>query len=209
MLLSIDESLYPSDCRVLEIAPCNLFVFEIFKNASSSLAKTAANTNGRVFVNEEIYELNNITIFVRQPVDRFVSGVQTVCYNIKKKYPELDENTIMFFLENYLFLDRHILPQFHWLLNLQRFANPNAIYSIRTFEEIEKISAEQETPLKTYLKVDVEKNKNNLYLQLDTVLYNLNGRNLKFNEIVDILKNDADAQFQNLINLSNRLRNFL
>lgn len=205
MITPLDQVLYSDNCEVLEIVPHNLFVYQIFKNASSSLTKEAS----RVFINEEIQQIKNITIPIRLPIERFVSGAQTVCSQLKKKKPELDDNTIMFFLENYLFWDRHVLPQFHWLLNLQRFADPNTVYSIRTIESFyDKLSVNLK-PNKSDIDVDISIIENNLYLQLDTVLYNLAGQDLTFNEILSVIKNDVDSKFDDLIQLPKKLVNLL
>jgi len=209
MITPLDQVLYSDNCKVLEIVPYNLFVYQIFKNASSSFAKEASTHNSRIFINEEIQQIKNITVPVRQPIERFVSGAQTVCLQLKEKNPKLDNNTIMFFLENYLFWDRHLLPQFHWLLNLQRFADPNTVYSIRTVESFSNKLSVNIKPSKLNINVDVNKVEINLYLQLDTVLYNLAGQDLTFNEIVSVIKNDVDSKFDDIMQLPKKLVNLL
>jgi hypothetical protein len=209
MLTPLDKVLYSDDCEVLEIVPHNLFVYRIYKNASSSFSKEASTHNGRIFFNEEIQQIKNITVPVRPPIERFVAGAQKVCLHLKEKNPNLDNSTIMFFLENYLFWDRHLLPQFHWLLNLQRFADPNTVYSIRTVESFSNKLSANVKPNKLNIDVDVNKVEINLYLQLDTVLYNLAGQDLTFDEIVSVIKNDADSKFDDIIRLPKKLVNLL
>lgn len=64
-----------------------------------------------------------ITVFLRDPRDRFVSGVNTFVQHLGGE--DLDTHTVLYFVNRYLFLNRHYAPQFFWMLNLYRHVGPD------------------------------------------------------------------------------------
>jgi hypothetical protein len=70
--------------------------------------------------NKEISNLKKITVFLRSPEERFVSGVYTFFYLTNKRY--IDENTLKK-IESFDIVDRHFIPQYLWLLHLHKYFN--------------------------------------------------------------------------------------
>ena len=123
MFSEIDKTIFPDSCEVLEIIPSQLVVYPIFKNGSSSLTKSAPRLGWKTIRESDISQIQTpITVFLRDPKERFISGVNTFLQHCHRDYKDLDTRTILFFVEKYLFLNRHYAPQFFWLINLARYS---------------------------------------------------------------------------------------
>lgn len=123
MFSEIDKTIFPDSCEVLEIVPSQLYVYPIFKNGSSSLTESAPKLGWKTIDQYNIAQIQTpITVFLRDPRERFVSGVNTFLQHCHRDYHDLDTQTILFFVEKYLFLNRHYAPQFFWLINLARYS---------------------------------------------------------------------------------------
>lgn len=134
----ITKTIYPDHCEVIEIEAGVRYVYPIFKCGRSSLYESLPDRDWHLIVNSDIANITApITVFVRDPRERFISGVNTYVQHLLRESPDLDVNTILFFVERYLFLNRHYAPQFAWLLNLARFGGGSQPLC---FEPIEKIS---------------------------------------------------------------------
>ena len=162
MLSFLDPILFPDDIQIFEVSE-NRYVYPIFKNGSESLR----DKHFRQLTTNEITELENIEVFVRDPFSRYISGVQTFLrYN-----PELDRDTVLSLINRYLFLDRHFTLQFHWLVNLRKFCDP-WIY-IRSIDELKSATDSFEhivacdQSLINYFKSNL---KLHYYLQLDKII---------------------------------------
>lgn len=114
MLSYIDPVLFPDHCEVLETAP-GRHVYTIFKNGSSSLRKSGF----RALTPEQISGLDVVDVYVREPFDRYVSGVQTYLKHLPQSW---DRDTVLNMIDQFLFLNRHFALQFHWLVNFTRFS---------------------------------------------------------------------------------------
>ena len=123
MFSEIDKTIFPDSCEVLEIVHSQLFVYPIFKNGSSSLTESASTFGWKTINQSGISQIQSpITVFLRDPKERFISGVNTFLQHCHRDYKDLDSRTILFFVEKYLFLNRHYAPQFFWLINLARYS---------------------------------------------------------------------------------------
>ena len=124
MLSYLDPVLFPDEILVIELT-ANRYVYPIFKNASSSLFETAKATLNTT----QIKRIGHVEVFVREPFERYVSGVQTYL----RMNPHLDRTTALSMIDEYLFLNRHFTLQFHWLVNLMRF-NSDLWITFKTME---------------------------------------------------------------------------
>ncbi len=105
-----------SDCEVIKFNNEQYF-YPIFKNGRSSLKIYARKNNLTLLKNKEILNLKKITVFLRSPKERFLSGVHTFFY-LTNNY--VNENTLKK-IESFDIIDRHFMPQYLWLLHLHKY----------------------------------------------------------------------------------------
>jgi hypothetical protein len=195
MLSRIDDIIFPNRCEVIEIEASQRYIYPIFKNGYTSLSGYAQAQKYKILFNEQIEKLTDINIIIRNPRERFISGINTYVYNTKRDNPHLDLNTIIYFAENYLFLDRHYAPQFNWLVNLTRYANKTTtklhLHGIDSLKEFTPLVLKpNETKILSAEVIDRLKNNihNEMYLRIDNLLLSLVGKALTFEEILKYLK---------------------
>ena len=195
MFSEIDKTIFPDSCEVLEIVPSQLFVYPIFKNGSSSLTESAP-TFGWKTINEcSISQIQSpITVFLRDPKERFISGVNTFLQHCHRDYKDLDSRTILFFVEKYLFLNRHYAPQFFWLINLARYSQ--APLKFQHINDISQLTshvtrAGVNPPTEEFLESiqNFPWNQLELYFFLDQLLIERIGTQTTFVDLVNDIKN--------------------
>ena len=198
MFNRIDEIVFPNRCEVIKFD--NKYIYPIFKNGSSSLIIHARQQGYKTIVNTQIKKAEIVEVILRDPLSRFLSGFNTFVYTTKRDNPHLDTDTIIYFAENYLFLNRHYAPQLSWLLNLLRYTNENVILGLHGMEYISTLTNLNLKPggeEQLLHPLDIIRLKNNIhnemYLRLDNILFNLIGQNLTFKEILEHLKQDPIA----------------
>lgn len=162
MISYLDPILFPDNIEVLEVSS-DRYVYPMFKNGSQSLAAQRY----RQLTKDEIVNLTHVEVFVRDPFERYVSGVQTYL----RFHPELDRSTALHMINNYLFLDRHFTLQFHWLINLGRFCNPQIhirpIAELGSATDVTWNAVSRDQKLIDYFQPNL---KLWYYLQLDKIL---------------------------------------
>ena len=198
MLSQLDTILFPDSCEVLEVAP-QRYVFPIFKNGSTSLR----NSGFRSLDLEEIQHLKLVEVFVRNPFERFVSGVSKFIEDTN-----LDYYTVLHFTQNFLFLNSHYAPQFYWLLNLQRFTKAKIL--LRPIDELNTITKLYSNQSKKNKLIDIDNDKVQFYLKLDQVLVGeLLGKTVTFKQIVQTVKHRYPEVYKEVIQRSIDLCNVL
>jgi hypothetical protein len=194
MLSRIDEIIYPNRCEVIEFLDLQRFVYPIFKNGSSSLTEYARHQGYKTLLNEQIKRISIIDVVLRNPMDRFLSGFNTYVYTTKKENSNLDVDTIIYFAENYLFLNRHYAPQLSWIFNLSKYTNKQTILHLHDMSALNKFTPLSTKPdEKNMLSEEVvDRLKNNIhnemYQRLDHLLLELVGKEITINEILAHLK---------------------
>ena len=124
MFSDLDSIIFPDSCEVIEVVPSQHYVYPIFKNGSSSLKLTAESKGWQSIYNQDLGNIDTpITVYLREPHDRFIRGVNTYVQQLIISNPVLDVDTVLFFVQQYLFLNRHYAPQLFWLLNLARYTD--------------------------------------------------------------------------------------
>jgi len=150
--------------------------------------------NYKVFVNEHIQSLDSVDVYIRDPLNRYISGVNTYLQHLKRDHPELDYATAFWFAKRYKFLNRHYLPQFHWLANLSRYLNPTAQISIRDFKNFGSIVDIQSrawiiAPTDEFVKELLSNDPDlELWLFLDQILLELAGQTMTWSELLEYYK---------------------
>jgi hypothetical protein len=216
MFSEVDSVIFPKSCEVIQVASQH-FVYPIFKCGRSSLL-ISMESQGWTFVPEgKISGITDpITVFLRDPKDRFVSGVNTYLQHLSAEGNQLDQHTVLYFINRYLFLNRHYAPQFFWLLNLARFSGVNALIELKPMTDIslltDKHSHAMVDPVTDQLKQQIESfdwSKLELYLFLDQILLDHVGQTLTIADLIDYVKHKQpelyNLVFQSTMDITNVL----
>ena len=199
MLSYLDPVLFPDDILVIELT-ANRYVYPIYKNASSSLFESAKS----VLTVDRIKQIGHVEVFVREPFERYVSGVQTYL----RLNPHLDRATALSMIDEYLFLNRHYTLQFHWLINLVRF-NSNLWITFKTMEELNDatdLTWNALTRDETLIEYFNGNQKLWFYLQLDKILTeDFIGQTVKFKQILNHIKDKYPLIYEETIERTREL----
>lgn len=201
MLSRIDDILYPNRCEVIELASQRYF-YPIYKNGSTSITEYARQQGFKSLLNQQLAKINSIEVVLRNPLERYLSGIKTFVHNTKRDNPQLDVNTILFFAENYLFLNRHYAPQLSWLINLNRYTNAKlqlvGMESLSDYTPL-NLSPPENMYFDSKVKERLSNNiHNEMYLRLDNLLLDLIGQELTFKEVLAYLESKDKIAFQKL-----------
>lgn len=215
MFSEIDKSIFPDSCEILEIVPLQLFVYPIFKNGSSSLSKSAAAAGWKTLNQHDISNIQTpITVFLRDPRERFISGVNTFLQLCQREHGELDPKTILFFVGKYLFLNRHYAPQFFWLINLARYSQ--APLKFQHVDDIKNLTAVYHrtdiTPATQEFLSAIEEfswEKLELYFLLDQLLIDRIGQQMTFVELINTIKKTHNDLYKLIVDHTHQITNVL
>ena len=195
MLSRLDEIIYPNRCEVIEIVPSQRYFYPIYKNGSSSIKDYAKLQQYKILLNKQIERIDQIDVVIRNPVERYLSGIKTFVYNTKRDNPELDENTILWFSEQYLFLNRHYAPQISWLEHLAGYIRLDTKLKLVGMESLSDYTPLNNKPPENIYFTDKIKERlsnnthNEMYLRLDNCLVDLIGQKLTYIEILEYIRN--------------------
>jgi hypothetical protein len=204
MFSELDNIIFPDSCEVIEIVPSQHYVYPIFKNGSSSLRETQKKTHWISLYNQDIAQIQQpITVYLRDPKQRFISGVNTFVQHYQQDWPQMDAQTVLHFAANYLWLNRHFCPQFFWLVNLARYSHVPIVFqdlqSINQFvamndrAEIVPPDTEFLEKLQTFPWHKLE-----LYFFLDQILIDQIGKTVTFKQIMSDIKTNH-SELYNLV----------
>lgn len=117
------NNLLNTDCKVYTLG--ENFVYPIMRNGSNSLRAVV----GHEYTNNEINKCKNILVFLRDPADRFISGLNEYCRQngteLRQSYNLIKQGKLM---------DRHFSPQWIWLLHLNKYYK--GMVSLISFKDI-------------------------------------------------------------------------
>jgi hypothetical protein len=204
MLSRIDDIIYPNRCEVIEIEPSQRYIYPIFKNASGSIKNYAIDQKYKFLLNKQIHKIKTIDVVLRDPLSRFISGINTYVFNTKRDNPELDLNTIIYFAENYLFLNRHYAPQIIWLIHLSKYLNNDTKLYLRGMDAVTEYTPLVHLPPEGKILSDKIINRlktnihNQVYLKLDNLLLELVDQKLTFKEILLHIKQQDMVAYSKL-----------
>jgi hypothetical protein len=191
----LDSIIFPDGCEVIQVASQH-FVFPIFKCGRSSLTESMQD-KGWTFVPEA--QIRNIavpiTVFLRDPRERFVSGVNTFVQHLRGD--DLDTHTVLYFVNRYLFLNRHYAPQFFWLLNLLRCTGPEVQVTLKPMSDIGQLTHRNSRaavePITMELLAQMQRfdwSKLELYFYLDQILMGHMNQTVKIVDLLEHIKKD-------------------
>lgn len=202
MLSRIDEIIYPNRCEVYEVPDPQRFVYPIFKNGSSSITYYGLQNGYKVYFNQQLAKLDLIHVVLRNPLERYLSGIKTFAFNTKTENPSLDLDTILWFAENYLFLNRHYAPQLSWLINLNRYTRARLKFC--SMDDLHLFSPAHIVPSEDleFSKEQTQRLSNNIhnepFLKIDNLLLDFVGKEATFQEVLDYIKDKDKIVFQKL-----------
>lgn len=101
------------------------YVFPIFKNGYTSIRNHADQNRCRWFINEQCRRADTITVIIREPRQRYISGVHTVVELLRRKHKNINHETVVTLIENYNFSNEHFQPQWAWMLRLKEYFSGN------------------------------------------------------------------------------------
>lgn len=203
MFSEVDSIIFPDSCEVIQIAS-QQFVYPIFKCGRSSLT-VSMESKGWTFVPENDIPniIDPIIVFLRDPRDRFLSGVNTYLQHLENEGNSLDQHTVLYFVNRYLFLNRHYAPQFFWLLNLARFSRPDTLVTFSPMTEIGQLTdinhRAEIVPITNELKEKINSfdwSKLELYLYLDQILLDHIGKTIKIHELITHVRTNYSELYQ-------------
>ena len=152
------NKLLTTACTVIDIGVNT--IYPIFKNGSSSLMAVADKT----YVNKQIANCNNIIILLRDPEERFVSGINEYC-----KQNNLDVRDTWELVYDDKIINRHFAPQWLWLFHLYKFYRGKVILkpfeTINDYCKVHKHKEKKKTDvalIKQFVEVDYELIENHL-----------------------------------------------
>ena len=146
------NKLFNTDCTVVDIGRHT--VYPIFRVGYTSLIADADQT----YTNEQISKCEHIDILIRDPRDRFVSGVNEYCRHNNRDVKETRK-----LIQQGKLVDRHFAPQYLWLLHLYKFYKGTV--TLEPFEYIREItqqhrraneSHQQVEPIDLFVNVDLD-----------------------------------------------------
>lgn len=162
-----------TDCKVVKVK--DKIVYPIFRVGSTSLLHSA----NEAYVNEEIANCENIMILLREPGERFVSGLNEFCLQNK-----LDVNNAWQKVKEGKLIDRHFAPQYIWLLHLSKFYNGKV--TLMPFDHIKNITHKHmRKKVKSRIHVDPLKE----FIEVDQLLLDLTGQTLQLRPLIKRFKN--------------------
>jgi hypothetical protein len=182
-----------ADCEVIKFSK-NLNIYPIFKNGRSSLTEYAYDNNLPIVKNKEILNLKDITIYIRDPIERFVSGVHTFFYLKKLRI----NDDILKKINNFEIVDRHFMPQSFWLLHLYKFYRSDII--LKDVKEVYDLVPLREGPWTRnpvpWIKLDrqqeeqIKKIDYKKFTDVDNqILYKYMNKKIRLSKIIKEIKN--------------------
>jgi hypothetical protein len=205
MLTRLDTVLYPDDIDVIHNTDIDQYVYPIFKCGYTSIVDYARHYKFPFLTHKEIKECKEISVIIRNPHERFISGVNSYYWNLHKQEPKLDRDTVFYFIKQYPFFNRHYAPQIGWLINLFRFMNTNSRVKLLTMDNINDFTTLNSQPGNGEQKIltsnEIEdlqsSDTHQLYMRLDNKLLDMTGTSWTAQELfTHLMTQDAEAYFE-------------
>jgi len=190
MFTQLDYELFPDNPEVYKL-PSGDLVAKVLKNASSSLDRQGY----KLATTEEIYQASSITVYWREPIARFKSGLSTFLQQT---------NISVNHASQYLFLNRHYAPQFYTLINLRRYMNKTASFSFRSIDQVKDITDFHEVPYKTTEVLVTDKAV--FYMTCDKMIWERYlGAIVQWDELISVLKTDYKEYYKEVFEHSKNI----
>ncbi len=166
------NTLLNTDCLVVDVGPAT--VYPIYRVGFTSLVYDTT----CFYYNENISKCADINVLVRDPAERFISGVNEVCRQNK-----LDVFNTWNLIAKDQFIDRHFTPQYLWLMHLYRFYKGNV--KLRPFSHIKKLTKIHERKGEQKISVPLLQK----FIDVDYRLLDMVGRTINLGTLIKRLGN--------------------
>jgi len=212
----IDSIIFPDSCEVIQVTSQH-YVFPIFKCGWSSLTLSMQDKGWTFVSQEDIKKISTpITVFLRNPKERFISGVNTYIQHLESEGNSLDTHTVLYFINRYLFLNRHYAPQFFWLLNLYKHVGSDVRVTFKPMSDISLLTQIHShafvEPITLELREKIQSfdwSKLGLYFYLDQILLDHMNQTVKITEVLEHIKTHHpglyDSTFKQTLDIVNVL----
>ena len=150
-------------------------VYPIFKNGKTAIDYYANEHNCKWFYNEQCNRVNPITVYLRRPKERFMSGVHTYIEFEKRKQNDVDIGKILKGIEKQEIINEHFMTQFAWLENLHVYYKGTII--LKTVNDLRILISNREKP--NIPAMDQARRQ-----QILSINYNLDKDNIIFNNYI-------------------------
>jgi len=163
-----------------------IYVYPIFKNGHSSIVNYADTNKCKWLLNEQCNSANSITVFLRKPFERFVSGVHTFVEHKRRKllvqvysHNKQEKEFLAFDCELILknidagkIINEHFMPQYTWLQRLHRYYK--GIIILKSVNDLRQLIDNRDGPNIPEMTYDRKQriSKINVDLERDNILYN-------------------------------------
>lgn len=209
MLTDIDSELFPDLCEVVA-ASSQDNCYLIKKNGSSSLRFQAKANGLKVLRNEEIKDLEHITIVVRDPRPRYFSGLYTFVEALTMENRNLDFDSCAWMANRYRFLNRHYLPQFLWVLNLKRYIDPQCHLIFQSMDYLSTLTQYHLNPSPTVGQINVQPDPAmELWFFVDQLLVDSVGKRFTWQELMTFYRNHPGDPLKEICQRVRRLADVL
>jgi hypothetical protein len=185
----------------------------MFKNGRSSLYHYANKYKLQILLNEQIKKISSIDIILRNPQERLISGINTFVQMTMRDHPDLDSKTVLWFAQNYLFLNRHYAPQFLWLVNLARYLGPNTKLNFLSMDQLTNITQVNRKPGEVLPVTEQLVNQlinmpnNEMYHRIDQILVNCIGQSIQFDQLIQHIQQQDSTAYDQVVARSQRILN--
>ena len=92
-------------------------IFHVFKNGRSSVMAYSKDNYIRPLINAQINRVDTVTMYLRDPKERFTTGVHSFI-EFEKRKTEVDYDTALHFIASHGLTNEHFEPQFNWVKRL-------------------------------------------------------------------------------------------
>lgn len=209
MLNDIDTELFPDLCEVAELSAHD-HCYLIKKNGSTSLRSQVRIYGQRILCNEQIKNLEQITVIVREPRARYISGLQTFAEQLCRENRDLDFASCVWIGDRFRFLNRHYLPQFLWLCNLKKFLDPDCRLLLRGMDHLSNLTHYHYNPSSTVHRVDISPNPAmDLWFFIDQLLVESIGRDYTWHELLEMYHHHPADPLRELVSRLEKLSHVL
>ena len=122
----------------------DIFVYPIFKNGKTALEHYADQNNSKWLLNEQCGRADTVTVFLRNPRERFVSGVHSFIEFERRKHKDIDYQNMLHNIDIGESVNEHFMEQYEWIRKLAEYFT--GILTINTVNQLRQLIPNRESP---------------------------------------------------------------